>query len=46
VALDAVKASIQSLCTVVETHRLTLPPVDWGLIKVGAGAPPMRVREG
>jgi predicted GH43/DUF377 family glycosyl hydrolase len=46
VPLDAVKASIQSLCTVVETHRLTLPLADWGHIKVGAGAPPVRVREG
>ena len=42
VPLDAVKASIQNLCTVTETHPLTLPPADWGLIKVGAGAPPVR----
>ena len=46
VPLDAVKASLQSLCTVTESHRLILPPVDWGLIKVGAGAPPVRIREG
>ena len=46
VPLDAVKASIQSLCTVVETHHLTLPLAEWGHIKVGAGAPPVRVREG
>lgn len=46
VPLDAVKSSIQNLCTVMETHRLTLPPADWGSIKVGAGAPPVRIREG
>jgi predicted GH43/DUF377 family glycosyl hydrolase len=46
VPLDAVKSSIQNLCTVMETHRLTLPPAGWGNIKVGAGAPPVRIREG
>ena len=46
VPLLAVQASIQNLCTVVESHRLALPPADWGTIKVGAGAPPVRIREG
>ena len=46
IPLDAVRADIQNLCTVAETHRLVLPPADWGLIKVGAGTPPIRVREG
>jgi predicted GH43/DUF377 family glycosyl hydrolase len=46
VPLDAVQTSIQNLCTVVESHRLVLPPADWGAIKVGAGAPPVRIREG
>lgn len=46
VSLDAAKASIDSLCMVTESHRLALPPADWGRIKVGAGTPPVRVREG
>ncbi|HYL26792.1 MAG TPA: hypothetical protein VEW74_03095 [Candidatus Nitrosotalea sp.] len=29
-----------------ETHRLPLPPANWGKIKVGAGAPPVRIDEG
>lgn len=46
VPLDAVLADVKNLCTVTETHRLTLPPADWGRIKVGAGTPPVRVAEG
>ena len=46
IPLDAVRADIQRLCTVTETCRLTLPPARWGRIKVGAGTPPVRVREG
>ncbi len=46
IPLDAVQADIRNLCTVTETHRLTLPPAQWGRIKVGAGTPPVRVREG
>ena len=46
IALDAVKADFHALCTVSETHQLRLPPAAWGKIKVGAGAPPVRVREG
>ena len=46
VPLDAVRADVKNLCTVTETHRLRLPPADWGRIKVGAGTPPVRVAEG
>jgi len=46
VPLEAVKADLQALCMVAETHRLTLPPAQWGQIKVGAGTPPVRVSEG
>jgi predicted GH43/DUF377 family glycosyl hydrolase len=46
VPLDAVKADINAICTVAETRRLTLPPANWGAIKVGAGAPPVRIAEG
>ena len=46
IPLDAVRADINALCTVAETHRLTLPPAEWGAIKVGAGAPPIRIAEG
>ncbi len=46
VPLAAVQARIHNLCTVVESHRLTLPAANWGTIKVGAGAPPVRIHEG
>lgn len=46
VPLAAVRTSIHNLCTVVESHRLVLPAADWGSIKVGAGTPPVRIREG
>ncbi len=46
VPLDAVQADINALCVATETHRLTLPPATWGTIKVGAGAPPVRIAEG
>ncbi len=46
VALDAVRSDIREICTVVETHRLAMPPASWGKIKVGAGTPPLRVAQG
>lgn len=46
IPLDSVKNDINALCTVTETHRLALPPANWGTIKVGAGAPPVRIAEG
>jgi len=46
VPLAAVQADIRNLCTVTESHPLTLPEASWGRIKVGAGTPPVRVREG
>jgi predicted GH43/DUF377 family glycosyl hydrolase len=46
IPLDRVLADINELCRVTETHRLTLPPVNWGFIKSGAGTPPVRVDEG
>ncbi|MGA7357059.1 MAG: hypothetical protein WA431_16255 [Candidatus Cybelea sp.] len=46
IPLDPVLADINELCRVTETHRLTLPPANWGSIKSGAGTPPVRVDEG
>ncbi len=46
ISLAAVRADIDNLCTVAETHRLTLPKANWGAIKVGAGTPPVRIAEG
>jgi beta-1,2-mannobiose phosphorylase / 1,2-beta-oligomannan phosphorylase len=46
VPLAAVRSDLRALCTVTETHRLTMPPAKWGSVKVGAGTPPVRVREG
>jgi len=46
VALDAVRDDVNRLCEVAETHSLDLPAASWGRLKVGAGTPPVRVREG
>jgi beta-1,2-mannobiose phosphorylase / 1,2-beta-oligomannan phosphorylase len=46
IPLDDVRKDLEALCTVTETHRLSLPPADWGTIKVGAGTPPVRIAEG
>ncbi len=46
VPLSAAQADITNLCTVTESHRLRLPAAEWGTVKVGAGTPPVRVREG
>lgn len=46
IPLDAVLADISALCIVTESHRLQMPPAQWGTIKAGAGAPPVRVDEG
>jgi predicted GH43/DUF377 family glycosyl hydrolase len=46
VSLDAVRADLHALCTVVESHRLAMPPANWGTIKVGGGTPPVRIAEG
>jgi beta-1,2-mannobiose phosphorylase / 1,2-beta-oligomannan phosphorylase len=46
IPFDAVRADVHALCIVTETHRLEMPPASWGTIKVGAGAPPVRIAEG
>ena len=46
VSLEAALADVSSLRDTVESHRLELPPAQWGRIKVGAGTPPVRIREG
>jgi hypothetical protein len=46
IPLEAARSDYRRLCNVTETCRLTLPRAPWGLIKVGAGTPPVRVREG
>ena len=44
--LDDVLADVTRLCAMTETHRLAIPPANWGTVKVGAGTPPVRIREG
>ena len=44
--LDAVRKDLRKLCQVVETHPLKLTLPTWGKVKVGAGTPPVRIREG
>ncbi|HEY1869356.1 MAG TPA: hypothetical protein VGG70_13760 [Candidatus Cybelea sp.] len=46
VPLSGVRQNLDALCIATETHRLTMPPAGWGTIKVGAGAPPVRIDEG
>lgn len=46
IPLGAVRADIAALCTVMETHRVPIPPAAWGTIKVGGGTPPVRVADG
>ena len=46
IPLEAVRSDMGALCPVTETHRLTMPPANWGSVKVGAGTPPVRVDEG
>ena len=46
IPLREARMNVQRLCNVTETCRLPLPRAPWGLIKVGAGTPPVRVREG
>jgi predicted GH43/DUF377 family glycosyl hydrolase len=46
IPLAAVRADIGALRTVRETQRLTMPPANWGTIKVGAGTPPVRIATG
>jgi beta-1,2-mannobiose phosphorylase / 1,2-beta-oligomannan phosphorylase len=46
IPLAAVQADINALCTVAETHRVPLPPGNWGTVKVGGGTPPVRIAEG
>jgi len=46
IPLDAARANIGALCIAMETHRLEMPAANWGTIKVGAGAPPVRIAEG
>ncbi|HEY9084933.1 MAG TPA: hypothetical protein VIN40_03195 [Candidatus Tyrphobacter sp.] len=46
IPMAAVRKDLRSCLRVTESHRLTLPPANWGSIKVGAGTPPVRVREG
>lgn len=46
IPLDPVRADVKRLCEVAETHPLDLPAAAWGRFRVGAGTPPVRVREG
>jgi hypothetical protein len=46
VAFDAVRNDLRALCSVIETHRLEMPPANWGAIKLGCGTPPVRIAEG
>lgn len=44
--LSDVRADVKRLCVVTQTHRLHLPQAQWGSVKLGAGTPPVRIREG
>ena len=46
VPLDDAVRDVRCLCRAYESHRLALPPANWGTIKTGAGAPPVRIAEG
>jgi predicted GH43/DUF377 family glycosyl hydrolase len=46
VSLAAARKDIRNLCAVTESYRLSTPHAEWGRIKVGAGTPPVRIREG
>jgi predicted GH43/DUF377 family glycosyl hydrolase len=46
VSFAEAQRDLQNLCAVSESHPLVLPEATWGTIKVGAGTPPIRVREG
>jgi len=46
IPLAPVRRDLNALCTVTETHRLEMPPANWGTIKTGAGTPPVRIAEG
>ena len=46
IPLERVRADLRELCTVAETHRLSVPPANWGTIKVGCGTPPVRIPQG
>ena len=46
VPVASVKADLRALLDVRETQQIMHPGAPWGDIKVGAGPPPVRVREG
>ncbi|MHB8198837.1 MAG: glycoside hydrolase family 130 protein [Vulcanimicrobiaceae bacterium] len=46
VPLDAVLDDLRALCTPHESVQVLSPDAHWGRLKVGAGTPPVRVREG
>lgn len=47
VPLAAVRSDLRELCGVAETQRIVLrPDKKWGIVKVGCGTPPVRIREG
>lgn len=41
-----IQANPQKLCEVTETQQIELPTATWGTVKVGAGTPPVRIRDG
>lgn len=46
IPLQPVLSNFSNICSVEETHRLSLPDANWGSIKVGGGTPPVRIPEG
>jgi predicted GH43/DUF377 family glycosyl hydrolase len=46
VPVETVRNDIARLCETVETYRLPVPAAPWGRLKLGAGTPPVRIREG
>ena len=46
VPLEAVRTDLRALLDVAETQVVMVPDGAWGTVKIGAGTPPVRVREG
>jgi predicted GH43/DUF377 family glycosyl hydrolase len=46
VPLENARADLRALLCVTEPRTVLAPDGPWGIIKVGAGTPPVRVREG
>jgi predicted GH43/DUF377 family glycosyl hydrolase len=46
VALEAVKKDLSNITKFSESLQVMSPGGDWGLVKIGGGTPPVRIKEG